>query len=531
MSDLSHFWWQAGDDGPNPGLIGNSLRFRGDTTQKLYRTNTNDGTSRPTTFSMWLKLGNFSQNKNGEPGMSIVDWCQTGSCSGTAGIGYQRSHPNDSIANRFVVPGIGHDYVYTGKQRDPSAWYHLFLSTANSTTLNGFWINGVKQTNQSVGSTTYHFWNAANHTVGIGSRRPGCGDNQTFDGYISEAHFGDGVAHAVTDFGEFNAAGAWVPKKVSGVTYGTNGWFLDFSDPANIGADRSGNGNNFTPTGFELTDTTSTSYDWMADSPTNNFATGNILLREVNGDDLWREGNLRRGSSGTNVSAFSIEVPKGAKLYCEVQCQMFGVLNPPRADLNTGFSQTNADYFGVNDTGDRFLAGARSSYMPGFGPSDTLGMWMDTTNNTLGFVDKNGVAHGSIGTIPGDSSWQIIAVIQGPDFYFNAGQRPFKHTPPAGFEPLSTAGLADVPIKNPSEHFQTILDSGANILTAAQAKFPNGLWWIKDRVGTNQHQFVDSVRGNTKSWDCPATNAESTYSAPSGNSVAWCWATDNTGLN
>ena len=33
-------------------------------------------------------------------------------------------------------------------------------------------------------------------------------------------------------------------------SYGANGLHLDFSDPDDLGADRSGNGNNFTPTGF-----------------------------------------------------------------------------------------------------------------------------------------------------------------------------------------------------------------------------------------------------------------------------------------
>jgi hypothetical protein len=78
-------------------------------------------------------------------------------------------------------------------------------------------------------------------------------------------------------------------------------------------------------------------------------------------------------------------------------------------------------------------------------------------------------------------------------------------------------------ITNPSNHFQTILDTGANILTAAQAKFPNGLWWIKDRVNSNQHQLVDSVRGGNLALQTPASGVETAYSAPSGDSVAWCW--------
>jgi hypothetical protein len=62
------------------------------------------------------------------------------------------------------------------------------------------------------------------------------------------------------------------------------------------------------------------------------------------------------------------------------------------------------------------------------------------------------------------------------------------------------------------------------ILGTAQNTFPNGLWWIKDRVNSNQHQLVDSVRGTTnQTIQNPGGGYTNAYSAPSGNSVAWCW--------
>ena len=76
---------------------------------------------------------------------------------------------------------------------------------------------------------------------------------------------------------------------------------------------------------------------------------------------------------------------------------------------------------------------------------------------------------------------------------------------------------------------QLLVDYG--ILPLAQQTFPNGLWWIKDRVNTNDHQLVDSVRGGNLAFTTPAKGPESAYVAPSGNSVAWCWGTDDTGTN
>ena len=61
------------------------------------------------------------------------------------------------------------------------------------------------------------------------------------------------------------------------------------------------------------------------------------------------------------------------------------------------------------------------------------------------------------------------------------------------------------------------------ILAKAQAAFPNGLWWIKDRANANQHQLLDSVRGGTQTFQCPS-NTNTTYTAPSGSSIAWCWS-------
>jgi hypothetical protein len=61
-----------------------------------------------------------------------------------------------------------------------------------------------------------------------------------------------------------------------------------------------------------------------------------------------------------------------------------------------------------------------------------------------------------------------------------------------------------------------------SILALAQNTFPDGLWWIKDRVNSNQHQLVDSIDGTTS---CRQLNAGTTgaYVAPAGDSVAWCW--------
>ena len=53
---------------------------------------------------------------------------------------------------------------------------------------------------------------------------------------------------------------------VSGLTFGTNGFYLDFEDSSALGNDVSGNNNDFTVNNL-------TSVDQSTDTCTNNFAT------------------------------------------------------------------------------------------------------------------------------------------------------------------------------------------------------------------------------------------------------------------
>ena len=74
--------------------------------------------------------------------------------------------------------------------------------------------------------------------------------------------------------------------------------------------------------------------------------------------------------------------------------------------------------------------------------------------------------------------------------------------------------------------------AGVPILQAAQQTFPNGLWWIKDRVVATlanegdpnaAHRLVDSVRGAGVRLASNSNAAETAYIAPPNDSVAWCW--------
>ena len=141
--------------------------------------------------------------------------------------------------------------------RDPTSHYHVVLNSS------GLYINGV-----SLGVPT---------TTARTNSRIGYNGTQYFDGYLSEINFIDGKSLTPASFGEFNSAGVWIPKKYSGL-YGTNGFYLPFSDGsslANLTADKSGNGNNWTANNVSLT--AGATYNWMDDTPTNNFCVLNAV--------------------------------------------------------------------------------------------------------------------------------------------------------------------------------------------------------------------------------------------------------------
>ena len=50
----------------------------------------------------------------------------------------------------------------------------------------------------------------------------------------AEMVFIDGQALDPSSFGEFNSSGIWIPKDVSGLTFGTNGFHIDGRDSSDL---------------------------------------------------------------------------------------------------------------------------------------------------------------------------------------------------------------------------------------------------------------------------------------------------------
>ncbi len=294
--------------------VDNSLRFDDGSSDGLQITGQN-GNRKTFTFSCWVKRGVFGENFLFN---SRID------ASNHFLIRFTGSHQLE-LLNRTSA---SNNFILTTNRlfRDVSAWYHIVVavdttqSTANDRVK--FYVNGVQETSfatQTMGSQNADLsLNISTATHYIGQEHTS-GSN-FFDGYMAEVVFIDGTAQSNTDLGEFDEdSSVWKPIDVSGLTFGTNGFYLDFENSGSLGADVSGNGNNFTVNNL-------TSIDQTTDTCTNNFCTWNPLVFH-NSKITFSEGNLV-GHEGTNDLYYGITptiFPTAGKWYAEAKFTTLGI--------------------------------------------------------------------------------------------------------------------------------------------------------------------------------------------------------------
>ena len=152
------------------------------------------------------------------------------------------------------------------------------------------------------------------------------GETSNLHCYLSEFVYCDGQSLAPTSFGEFNedSPTIWQPINVSGLTFGDQGFYLDFEDSSALG--NSSNSNNFgTVNNLAATDS-------CTDSPTNNFCTLNPLGFT---EGTLSEGNTeidQNGSAG-RFCAGTIQ-PSNGKWYFEAKVLNYGA--DPRHFVGVG---------------------------------------------------------------------------------------------------------------------------------------------------------------------------------------------------
>jgi len=398
--------------------VDNSLRFGSNT----YLTNTFG--SSPTlatknTISLWFKrstLGTLQQlMATHSNAVSIV------------------INTNDTIAFYTNSGQLLSPKVY----RDTSAWMH-FVYTFDSTqgtaaNRTKVYINGVQET--SFNNTAYPAQEASQLGVNgqvmkIGTRTQ---NDRIFEGYIAETAFVDGQALAADSFGEFDDSGNWRAIDISDLTFGNNGFYLEYkaagtgTNSSGMGADTSGNDFHFAPSNLVAT-------DQSTDTCTNNFCTINSLDNFYAASTL-SEGNLKvltiSGKAAYNPATFGLI--KG-KWYWEVklvtcsagdgsEATIIGISN--QSPVNAGYSGSIVvnDGIGIRGNGKAWGADGSSG-----GGQETSGFDAIAVGNTAMIAvdfDNGKLYHGINGTwgnsgdpTSGSSGTGAYAFTVGTDVWF-----------------------------------------------------------------------------------------------------------------
>jgi hypothetical protein len=505
--------------------ISRSVRLRSSASAYFNRTLSTPTSNTTWTLSCWLKRGALS---NG--GLFAES-------TGFAGIYFA----SDKI--RVMNNAGGLAIETTAVFRDPSAWAH-FVVRSNGTNIKAYW-NSVE-----VGSYTgtITLLNAAtSHFIGRYS-------SNYFDGYLTEVNFIDGQALDPSYFGETNpVTGVWQPKKYAG-TYGTNGFYLNFSDnsaatAAAIGADYSGNGNNWTPNNISVT--AGVTYDSMLDVPTlwadggngrGNYWTFNPLIPVAGA--TYSNGNLQYTNSGNNKSGFSSPLPNTGKWYWEGTWITSGSGSSPIIGLaQAGFENTQGatGELGYRANGNKFdQAATETAYGSTWTTGDVIGVAVDMDAGTIAFY-KNGTSQGTAFTTVLTALTQPVSPVfrvnvAGDVLAFNFGQRPFAYTPPTGFKALNTLNLPEPTILKGNQYFDATTYTGQNTslsVTNSGSMQPDFVW-IKKRNGATDHNLTDAVRGTNRNLISNSTAAEDTVArltSFNSNGFTLAGAFDNTNLS
>jgi hypothetical protein len=440
--------------------VANSLRFDDGSSDYLDRTGGTATDGKKFTYSAWFKRGNLGSGKE----LFCIYADNTNRL-------FLRNNGDTFELN--LLGGFGST---TREFRDPSAWYHFVIacdSTQATASDRGKWyLNGelIMTGSISLNQVFPHGQSTPNFIIGNGEYNNTIYSNH-WDGYQSEVCFIDGQQLAPSDFGEFDEdSGIWKPIDVSGLTFGTNGFYLDFENSGSLGADVSGNGNNFTVNNL-------TSVDQSTDTCTNNFATMNPLS---NVGLTITEGSLKGAGAGDQNFRSTFAVNKG-KWYWEVKLGadggVWGICNE-NVTMATDRS-SNAGVYGIQNASGSFAyfrnngSTGESAGFPNPVSGNIMNMAFDADNAKL-YIGINGTYYNLSGTTgnPATSSnptyssidttllWLAFCEFRGasqscelnfgsPPYTISSGNSDannygnFEYAVPSGYYALNTKNLAE----------------------------------------------------------------------------------------
>jgi hypothetical protein len=502
-----------------------SLRFN--YAEHLERTPSSTGNQKVWTFSAWIKRTEIGSK----------DYIYSASDSNYFALYFK----NDNLYSYFD-PGNNYGVVSDREFRDVGAWFHIVHQVDALNTTQRIWINGTEMSlNSSRNPSNSNFpMNKSGVALTIGKASWKSEYNNM---YLAEVHYSDGYKYAPSDFAETNViTGQWVPKSPS-ISYGTNGFYLNFSDNSGttattLGKDSSGNGNNFTPNNFSVA--ANLTNDSMPDTPTNNFCTLNPL--NATSSFNFGEGNLVFDQSSNDQAITGTFFITSGKWYWEIyknasQNPEIGICGQETLS-NQSTGTVNSRLAFITNDGNLRTGASSTQSITGSSSGQTgagyIRIAVDMDNKKIWFSDTSGNYFNSgnpatganaaydFSSHPVKDGWTpyvFMGTGSGHNCYMNFGQfdlNSFSSNIPAGFSTLTSANLPDPTILLPNKHFDTKLWSGNSSTQAITGlNFSPDLVWSKRRSASSSHYLSDTVRGVHKILFSELTGAE--YDGTSNN--------------
>ena len=457
-----------------------------------YFNRTHDASNRDTwTFSTWFKLGDAGSNEFGLfSGGADMNNCSRLVVDAGRNLKYQHFDSGGTTDH------VGTTQVF----RDTSAFYHVVLAVDTTQAVEAnrirIYVNGSEVT--SFGTSNYPAQNADTDVNTADVHLIGSDEQPNyFSGYLAETVFIDGAQLAASSFGETNEdSGIWVPIDVSGLTFGTNGFHLNYSDSSALGADTSGNSNNFTVNTLVAADQVEDSPNNDADNNIGNYPTWNSILECPHS---FADGSLTASvvynGSTKDWLICTVPVVGGSGIYYweTKPTTISGATDVSliRSDIPNNLVQISGsnEVYGLRYQNSnkqiRFNNAVIVTATNGYSAGDVIGTLLDSTNGRLYFSINNSWQDGTAG---GASSGTVLTEIQdttnttyaiptfvgtvitGNDWFpgadnphsgtdvveINFGQKAFAGTMPSNAKRLMTANLPELATTKPTDYFAPV---------------------------------------------------------------------------
>jgi hypothetical protein len=479
----------------NAFTVGNGALFNKDNSESLSKTPSGAGSSTTTgTFNVWIKQG---QSVSSRGPLIYVDG---------SGSDFQielNISGNNKLRVDLSYSAANHVKLSTQAFKDTSQWSMVtcILDTSNGTAserIRLYWNSNrlaLTTDNTIDQNQAIIIGSAVEHQIGA------LETSYFYDGYMSEVVYIDGTALEPSNFGQVDTStGRWIPKDVSGLTFGTNGFYLNFANSSDVGNDVSGNNNDFTNNNTVVQ---------VGDTPTTNFGTLNVSNQAT----VTNGNRTNVGASGGGYGNARTGLTFGnEKIFAMLLINDGG----SGASVNTGFSVAPDSYVPAGDAGQtgayanvqtqgtitRVVIGDAKggtalvlTHSIAVADGDYFTMAVDASSGSVwfGIYDTSAGSHqylpAVVGGTAGDPANGTLPTVS--NLPFNNSQSCIFST---GFQSSSSSTIvfnsADMPMSIPTDYLEFKQDN-----LATGESYQTAFSWIKNRDATDNHMLFDRVRG------------------------------------